>query len=57
MMWHMFIVKKISSAAFLFEKVGKAPKDRLCRRVSAIYSMAVIGTRSILALMCLTDGC
>ncbi|XP_056624780.1 rab3 GTPase-activating protein non-catalytic subunit isoform X3 [Triplophysa dalaica] len=32
MMWHTFIVKRFSAAAFLMEKVGKAPKDRLCRR-------------------------
>lgn len=32
MMWHTFMVKKVSAAAFLMDKVGKAPKDRLCRR-------------------------
>ncbi|XP_029973115.1 rab3 GTPase-activating protein non-catalytic subunit isoform X2 [Salarias fasciatus] len=32
MMWSTFIVKRFSAAAFLTEKVGKAPKDRLCRR-------------------------
>ncbi|XP_029937881.1 rab3 GTPase-activating protein non-catalytic subunit isoform X2 [Myripristis murdjan] len=32
MMWSTFIVKRFSAAAFLMEKVGKAPKDRLCRR-------------------------
>ncbi|XP_061599089.1 rab3 GTPase-activating protein non-catalytic subunit isoform X2 [Cololabis saira] len=32
MMWSTFIVKRLSAAAFLMEKVGKAPKDRLCRR-------------------------
>ncbi|XP_041668477.1 rab3 GTPase-activating protein non-catalytic subunit isoform X2 [Cheilinus undulatus] len=32
MMWSTFIVKRFSSAAYLMEKVGKAPKDRLCRR-------------------------
>lgn len=32
MIWQMFAVKKLSSAAFLTEKVGKAPKDRLCRK-------------------------
>ncbi|XP_061551425.1 rab3 GTPase-activating protein non-catalytic subunit isoform X2 [Phycodurus eques] len=32
MMWSTFIVKRFSAAAFLIEKVGKAPKDRLCRR-------------------------
>uniref|UniRef100_A0A669E7M7 RAB3 GTPase activating protein subunit 2 (non-catalytic) n=1 Tax=Oreochromis niloticus TaxID=8128 RepID=A0A669E7M7_ORENI len=32
MMWSTFIVKRFSAATFLMEKVGKAPKDRLCRR-------------------------
>uniref|UniRef100_A0A4W5RCI0 RAB3 GTPase activating protein subunit 2 (non-catalytic) n=1 Tax=Hucho hucho TaxID=62062 RepID=A0A4W5RCI0_9TELE len=32
MIWNTFIVKCFSAAAFLMEKVGKAPKDRLCRR-------------------------
>ncbi|XP_077439917.1 rab3 GTPase-activating protein non-catalytic subunit [Vanacampus margaritifer] len=32
MMWSTFIVKRFSAATFLIEKVGKAPKDRLCRR-------------------------
>ncbi|TWW71568.1 Rab3 GTPase-activating protein non-catalytic subunit [Takifugu flavidus] len=32
MMWSTFIVKYLSAATFLMEKVGKAPKDRLCRR-------------------------
>ncbi|XP_058470844.1 rab3 GTPase-activating protein non-catalytic subunit isoform X2 [Solea solea] len=32
MMWSTFLVKRFSAAAFLMEKVGKAPKDRLCRR-------------------------
>ncbi|XP_062863065.1 rab3 GTPase-activating protein non-catalytic subunit [Trichomycterus rosablanca] len=32
MMWNTFLVKRFSAAAFLMEKVGKAPKDRLCRR-------------------------
>ncbi|KAJ8274972.1 hypothetical protein COCON_G00095970 [Conger conger] len=32
MMWNTFIVKRFSAATFLVEKVGKAPKDRLCRR-------------------------
>ncbi|MGH0170157.1 UNVERIFIED_CONTAM: hypothetical protein FKN15_058472 [Acipenser sinensis] len=33
MMWSTFIVKRFSAAAFLMDKVGKAPKDRLCRRL------------------------
>uniref|UniRef100_A0A7N6BYD9 RAB3 GTPase activating protein subunit 2 (non-catalytic) n=1 Tax=Anabas testudineus TaxID=64144 RepID=A0A7N6BYD9_ANATE len=40
MMWSTFIVKRFSAAAYLMEKVGKAPKDRLCRRVSLIYDDA-----------------
>ncbi|XP_078675646.1 rab3 GTPase-activating protein non-catalytic subunit-like isoform X2 [Branchiostoma floridae x Branchiostoma belcheri] len=32
MMWHTFMVKRFSATAFLMEKVGKAPKDRLCRK-------------------------
>ncbi|XP_063775203.1 rab3 GTPase-activating protein non-catalytic subunit isoform X2 [Pseudophryne corroboree] len=32
MMWNTFIIKRFSSAAYLMDKVGKAPKDRLCRR-------------------------
>uniref|UniRef100_A0A7N8XPR3 RAB3 GTPase activating protein subunit 2 (non-catalytic) n=1 Tax=Mastacembelus armatus TaxID=205130 RepID=A0A7N8XPR3_9TELE len=33
MMWSTFVVKRFSAATFLIEKVGKAPKDRLCRRI------------------------
>ncbi|XP_074165300.1 rab3 GTPase-activating protein non-catalytic subunit isoform X1 [Sminthopsis crassicaudata] len=32
MMWNTFIVKRFSSATYLMDKVGKSPKDRLCRR-------------------------
>ncbi|XP_043917591.1 rab3 GTPase-activating protein non-catalytic subunit [Protopterus annectens] len=32
MIWNTFVVKRLSSAAYLMDKVGKAPKDRLCRR-------------------------
>ena len=32
LLWHMFLVKKFSNAAFLMEKVGKPPKERLCRK-------------------------
>ncbi|XP_032803686.1 rab3 GTPase-activating protein non-catalytic subunit isoform X3 [Petromyzon marinus] len=32
MMWNTFIVKRLSAVAFLMEKVGKPPKERLCRR-------------------------
>ncbi|XP_075719473.1 rab3 GTPase-activating protein non-catalytic subunit isoform X2 [Rhinoderma darwinii] len=32
MMWNTFIIKRFSAAAYLMDKVGKSPKDRLCRR-------------------------
>ncbi|XP_049625460.1 rab3 GTPase-activating protein non-catalytic subunit [Suncus etruscus] len=32
MMWNTFLVKRFSAATYLMDKVGKAPKDRLCRR-------------------------
>ncbi|XP_073725839.1 rab3 GTPase-activating protein non-catalytic subunit [Misgurnus anguillicaudatus] len=41
MMWHTFIVKRFSAAAYLMEKVGKAPKDRLCRRDVGMGDAAV----------------
>lgn len=41
MMWSTFIVKRFSSSAFLMEKVGKAPKDRLCRRDVGMGDTAV----------------
>nr|XP_033498153.1 rab3 GTPase-activating protein non-catalytic subunit isoform X4 [Epinephelus lanceolatus] len=41
MMWSTFVVKRFSAAAFLMEKVGKAPKDRLCRRDVGMGDKAV----------------
>ncbi|XP_072313689.1 rab3 GTPase-activating protein non-catalytic subunit [Eucyclogobius newberryi] len=41
MMWSTFIVKRFSTTAFLMEKVGKAPKDRLCRRDVGVGDKAV----------------
>ncbi|XP_071079517.1 rab3 GTPase-activating protein non-catalytic subunit-like [Haliotis cracherodii] len=32
MMWHMYVLKRVTAAATLMEKVGKAPKERLCRK-------------------------
>nr|KAF6302595.1 RAB3 GTPase activating non-catalytic protein subunit 2 [Pipistrellus kuhlii] len=32
MMWNTFLVKRFSAATYLLDKVGKAPKERLCRR-------------------------
>ena len=33
MAWRTFLVKKFTALAKLIEKVGKAPKDRLLRKV------------------------
>ncbi|XP_077997216.1 rab3 GTPase-activating protein non-catalytic subunit-like [Glandiceps talaboti] len=41
MMWHTFVVKKVSGTAYLMEKVGKAPKDRLCRRDTGLSDTAL----------------
>ncbi|XP_059533767.1 rab3 GTPase-activating protein non-catalytic subunit [Myotis daubentonii] len=32
MMWNTFLVKRFSAATYLLDKVGKSPKERLCRR-------------------------
>ncbi|XP_014669497.1 PREDICTED: rab3 GTPase-activating protein non-catalytic subunit-like [Priapulus caudatus] len=32
MVWHTFFQEKFKAAAYLIDKVGKAPKDRLCRK-------------------------
>ncbi|MBV98885.1 Rab3 GTPase-activating protein non-catalytic subunit, partial [Eschrichtius robustus] len=37
MMWNTFLVKRFSAATYLMDKVGKAPKDRLCRRIIRQY--------------------
>ncbi|CAI5770948.1 Uncharacterized protein PODLI_1B008190 [Podarcis lilfordi] len=41
MMWNTFIVKRLSAATYLMDKVGKAPKDRLCRRDVGMSDMAM----------------
>uniref|UniRef100_A0A8C6Y883 RAB3 GTPase activating non-catalytic protein subunit 2 n=1 Tax=Naja naja TaxID=35670 RepID=A0A8C6Y883_NAJNA len=41
MMWNTFIVKRLSAATYLMDKVGKAPKDRLCRRDVGMSDNAV----------------
>uniref|UniRef100_A0A8C6QFB1 RAB3 GTPase activating protein subunit 2 n=1 Tax=Nannospalax galili TaxID=1026970 RepID=A0A8C6QFB1_NANGA len=38
MMWNTFLVKRFSAATYLMDKVGKSPKDRLCRRVTMLTS-------------------
>lgn len=32
MIWQTYLVKRISWLVLLIEKIGKAPKDRLCRK-------------------------
>ena len=32
MMWRIYLFKRVSSLVSLMEKVGKAPKDRLCKK-------------------------
>uniref|UniRef100_A0A8C5RDN0 RAB3 GTPase activating non-catalytic protein subunit 2 n=1 Tax=Laticauda laticaudata TaxID=8630 RepID=A0A8C5RDN0_LATLA len=41
MMWNTFIAKRLSAATYLMDKVGKAPKDRLCRREVGMSDNAV----------------
>ncbi|XP_054836638.1 rab3 GTPase-activating protein non-catalytic subunit isoform X1 [Eublepharis macularius] len=41
MMWNTFIVKRLSAATYLMDKVGKVPKDRLCRRDVGMSDAAV----------------
>ncbi|XP_064622253.1 rab3 GTPase-activating protein non-catalytic subunit-like isoform X3 [Lineus longissimus] len=49
MMWHTFVMKRMASAATLMEKVGKAPKDRLCRRDVGMSDVSLV---KFLALVC-----
>ncbi|XP_033631830.1 rab3 GTPase-activating protein non-catalytic subunit-like [Asterias rubens] len=41
MMWHTFAVKRVSTAAFLIDKIGKAPKERLCRKDVGISDVSL----------------
>ncbi|KAM8816208.1 rab3 GTPase-activating protein non-catalytic subunit [Rhynchonycteris naso] len=41
MMWNTFLVKRFSAATYLMDKVGKAPKERLCRRDVGMSDTAV----------------
>ncbi|XP_038077511.1 rab3 GTPase-activating protein non-catalytic subunit-like isoform X2 [Patiria miniata] len=49
MMWHTFSVKKVSATAFLIDKIGKAPKDRLCRKD---VGMSDVSLESFIGLCC-----
>ncbi|GAB1601306.1 rab3 GTPase-activating protein non-catalytic subunit-like isoform X2 [Argonauta hians] len=42
MLWNMFAVKRLSAAAHLMEKVGKHPKERLCRKEIGISDTILI---------------
>ncbi|XP_029643164.1 rab3 GTPase-activating protein non-catalytic subunit isoform X2 [Octopus sinensis] len=42
MLWNMFAVKRLSAAANLMEKVGKHPKERLCRKEIGISDTILI---------------
>uniref|UniRef100_G3UMM7 RAB3 GTPase activating non-catalytic protein subunit 2 n=1 Tax=Loxodonta africana TaxID=9785 RepID=G3UMM7_LOXAF len=41
MVWNTFLVKRFSAATYLMDKVGKSPKDRLCRRDVGMSDTAV----------------
>nr|XP_022332543.1 rab3 GTPase-activating protein non-catalytic subunit-like isoform X2 [Crassostrea virginica] len=46
MLWHRFVMKKFQALAQLMEKVGKVPKDRLCRKevgIGEIFMPAFAG--------------
>ncbi|XP_021378713.1 rab3 GTPase-activating protein non-catalytic subunit-like isoform X1 [Mizuhopecten yessoensis] len=43
LLWHMFIAKTFSAAAHLMEKVGKVPKDRLCRKEVGLTEGSMAG--------------
>ncbi|XP_064601694.1 rab3 GTPase-activating protein non-catalytic subunit-like isoform X2 [Liolophura sinensis] len=42
MFWHMFIAKRMMAAAYLMEKVGKPPKERLCRKEVGISDTLMV---------------
>lgn len=43
LLWHMFLAKTFSAAAHLMEKVGKVPKDRLCRKEVGLSEGSMAG--------------
>ncbi|RUS87661.1 hypothetical protein EGW08_004584 [Elysia chlorotica] len=49
LLWHMFMKKRSSSAAHLMEKVGKTPKDRLCRKEVGMNDISLISFISLCA--------
>ncbi|KAM6219408.1 rab3 GTPase-activating protein non-catalytic subunit [Rhynchocyon petersi] len=42
MMWNTFLVKRFSAATYLMDKVGKSPKERLCRRDVGMSDTAMV---------------
>ncbi|XP_059162199.1 rab3 GTPase-activating protein non-catalytic subunit-like [Physella acuta] len=49
LLWHMFILKRASAAATLMEKVGKSPKDRLCRKEVGVSDTGLVAFISLCA--------
>nr|XP_021532901.1 rab3 GTPase-activating protein non-catalytic subunit [Aotus nancymaae] len=47
MMWNTFLVKRFSAATYLMDKVGKSPKDRLCRRCSILYAVMRFSLKTV----------
>ncbi|XP_041353023.1 rab3 GTPase-activating protein non-catalytic subunit-like isoform X2 [Gigantopelta aegis] len=50
MMWQMFIMKRMLAAVHLMEKVGKAPKERLCKK-----EVGMIDTAMTVFAQCVCD--
>ncbi|CAL1542170.1 unnamed protein product [Lymnaea stagnalis] len=49
LLWHMFILKRASAAAHLMDKVGKSPKDRLCRKEVGVSDVSLVTFISLCA--------
>ncbi|XP_055879124.1 rab3 GTPase-activating protein non-catalytic subunit-like isoform X1 [Biomphalaria glabrata] len=49
LLWHMFIQKRAAAAAHLMEKVGKPPKDRLCRKEVGVTDSTLVTFISLCA--------
>ncbi|KAH9519441.1 Rab3 GTPase-activating protein non-catalytic subunit [Bulinus truncatus] len=49
LLWHMFLKKRVSAAAHLMEKVGKPPKERLCRKEVGVPDTSLVNFISLCA--------
>ena len=49
MMWRIYLFKRVSSLVSLMEKVGKAPKDRLCKKE---IDMDAATTTEFMSIVC-----